>query len=236
MVNHSSRCKVAIVVLILCLVSPCLVYVVSAQSPSVTAEASSSQLKVGDSLTVTVKISDAVDLYGLDVTLSWNGAILEAVSAASALGVESNPNGVLHESSANPISVEEDSVNAGQYHLLATSTGSSTPSFSGSGTIATIEFTVAGSGSADLALDVELSTRDTAGEISLVTPTTTVTSVNTVIPEFPATALVLALAVAASAAVIITAKKLHKPQLGIARSATPKIQCLFALQLPPYHL
>jgi len=211
MVNHAKLSKVFFAVLLLCLVSPYLVYAASAQSTTVTAETNSNQLKIGDTLTVTLKISDAVDLYGLDVTLSWNTAVLEAVSATNALGVESNTNGVLHESSAYPISVEEDSVNAGQYHLLATSTGSSTPSFSGSGTIATMEFIVTGSGSADLVLDVELSTRDAAGEISLVTPAISVTEVNAVVPEFPVTVLVLALAVAATAAVIIATKKVSKP-------------------------
>jgi hypothetical protein len=168
MVNHAKLSKVFFAVLLLCLVLPSLMYVASAQSTTVTAEASLSQLKIGEKLTVTVKISDAVDLYGLDVTLSWNNEIIEAVSATSTLGIESNSNGVLHESAAYPLEVEQDSFTSGQYHLLATSTGSSTPSFSGSGTIATLCFNVIGSGSADFMLNVELSTRDATGEISLV--------------------------------------------------------------------
>lgn len=221
MVNHNRGKTAFFTVLIFCLISPCMVYAASAQSTTtVTAEASSSQLKVGDTLTVTVKVSDAVDLYGVDVTLSWNTSVLEAVSATNSLDVESHSNGVLHGSSAYPIDVEEDAVTDGQYHLLATSQGSSTPSFSGSGTIATVVFNVTGSGSANLSLDdVELSTRDSTGQISLVTPETNVSTVTTTIPEFPIAALVLALAVASAAIVIIATKKIGKPVLSIAKNA-----------------
>lgn len=219
MVYHTGG-KAVLAVLIFCLVSSCFVYVASAQSTTVAAEASPDKLKVGDTLTVTVKIRDAVDLYGVDVTLNWNSSVLKAVSATNSLGVESNSNGVLHKSSAYPIDVEEDAINDGQYHLLATSQGQSTPSFSGSGTIVTIIFNVTGSGSANLALDnVELSTRDSTGQISLVTPETNVSTVTATIPEFPATALVLALAVAAAAIILIAAKKIGKPQLSIAKNA-----------------
>ncbi len=59
----------------------------------------------------------------------------------------------------------------GEYHLLATSTGSSTPSFSGSGTIATVTFSVTSTGATGLALeDVELSDDCIGGTVNLVTP------------------------------------------------------------------
>lgn len=219
MVNRISG-KVVFAVLVFCLVSSCFVYAASAQSTTVSAEANSNQLKVGDTLTVTIKIRDAVDLYGLDVTLNWNSSVLKAFSATNSLGVESNSNGVLHQSTAYPIDVEEDTVTDGQYHLLATSQGSNTPSFSGSGTIATIVFNVTGTGSANLSLDnVELSMRDSTGEISLVTPQTDVSAVNAVIPELPTTALILALAIAATAIIIIATKKISRPQLSIAKNA-----------------
>jgi hypothetical protein len=155
--------------------------------------------------------------------LSWNTSVLEAFSATHSLGVELNSNGVLHQSAAYPIDVEEDAVTNGQYHLLATSQGQSTPSFSGSGTIATITFNVTGTGSANLSLDdVELSTRDAAGEISLVTPETNVSAVSAVIPEFPVVALILALAVAAAAVIIVATKKISRPQLSIAKNANQR--------------
>jgi hypothetical protein len=219
MVNHVRGKTAFFALLILCLISPCFVYAASAQSTTVSAETSSNQLKVGDTLTFTLKIRDAVDLYGVDVTLSWNTSVLEAVSATNALGVEAHSDGVLHQSAAFPVYVKEDAITDGQYHLLATSQGQSTPSFSGSGTIATIAFNVTGTGSANLSLDdVELSTRDAAGEISLITPETNVSTVNAVIPEFPVIALILALAVAAATVIIITAKKFSKPNLSIAKN------------------
>lgn len=221
MVNQSRVKAAFFATLIICIVSLGFVYAASAQSTTVSAEANSNQLKVGDTLTVTLKIKDAVDLYGLDVKLTWNNSVLSAFSATNSLGVEVNSNGVLHHSAAYPIDVEEDAVTDGQYHLLATSQGQSTPSFSGSGTIATLIFNITGTGSANLSLDdVELSTRDSAGEISLVTPQTDVSAVNTVIPEFPVTALILALAVAAAAVIIIVAKKISRPQLSIAKNAS----------------
>jgi hypothetical protein len=219
MVNHTRGKAAVFAVLIFCLVSSCFIYAASAQSTTVYAEASSNQLKVGDTLTVTLKVADAVDLYGLDVTLSWNTSVLRAVSATNSLGIESHSNGVLHQSDAYQVDVEEDSVTDGQYHLLATSQGQGTPSFSGSGTIATVVFNVTGVGQANLSLDnVELSTRDSAGEISLVTPETNVSAVTTTIPEYPAIALVLALAVAATAIIVIATKKIAKPQLSIAKN------------------
>ena len=83
MVSHDRFNKAVFAVLLLCLVSPFLVYDASAQSTTVTAEADSSELKVGDTLTVTIKISDAADLYGLDVTLSWNTAMLRSGGATA---------------------------------------------------------------------------------------------------------------------------------------------------------
>ena len=198
-------------ILVISLLSPCLVYGASAQGTIVSAQASTNQPKVGETLTVTIKISNAADLYGLDVTLSWNSSVLKAVSATNTLGVESHSNGVLHESSSYPIAVEDDAISTGQYHLLATSTGSHTTSFNGAGTIATVEFNVTGTGATGLALDAELSVRSPDGEVSLATPTTNVDSAIAV-PEFPMTALVVGLIVAATASVIV-GTKLHKPNV-----------------------
>jgi hypothetical protein len=201
---------VLLTVLVISLLSPCLVYGALAQSTTVSAQASTNQPKVGETLTVTLKISNAADLYGLDVTLSWNSSILKAVSATNTLGVESHSNGVLHESSSYPIAVEDDTISTGQYHLLATSTGSTTASFNGAGSIATVEFNVTGTGATGLMLDAELSVRSSSGEVSLVTPTTNVDSAIAV-SEFPMTALVIGLIVAAAASIIFVTK-VQKPK------------------------
>jgi hypothetical protein len=206
MINLTKHGKIVLLaVLVISLLSPCLVYAASAQGTALSAQASTNQPKLGETLTVTLKISNAADLYGLDVTLSWNSSVLKAVSATNTLGVESHSNGVLHESSSYPIAVEDDTISTGQYHLLATSTGSTTASFTGAGTVATVEFNVTGTGAAGLVLDAELSVRRSGGEVSLVTPTTNVDSAIAV-PEFPRTALVVGLIVVAAASVILVIK------------------------------
>ncbi len=198
--------KVLFAVLFFSLISTFCIYAASAETMTVKAEASPSQPAVGDTVTVTIKMADAQNLFGLDVTLDWNPSILEFVSATPQLGVESHAEGVLHESTSYPIEVDDNSHINGEYHLLATSTGASTASFSGSGTIATVTFKVVGSGSADLALDVELAQK---GEVDVVVPGTLVDSVTAAIPEFPISTLILVLGVAATVT-ILAATKLHK--------------------------
>ncbi len=199
---------IVLMTLFISIVSISAFQVASAQGVMVKAEASASQPKVGDTLTVNIKLSNAQDIYGLDVTLDWNPQVLTAISVTPQLGVESNPQGVLHESQTYPIDVEDNTQTAGQYHLLATSIGASTPSFSGSGTIAVIQFNVTSLGDTGLALDAELSQRPSGGQVSLVTPSTSVDTINVVIPEFPAVALVFVALAAAS--VMLAATKLRK--------------------------
>jgi hypothetical protein len=115
-------------------------------------------------LNVVIKISNVQNLFGVDVTINWNPAVLSVISATSQLGVESHIGGVLHETSNYPIEVVDDNSkqSTGQYHLLATSTGSASP-FSGSGTIATLTFRVTNPGSTGLTLSSELSDHPAAG-------------------------------------------------------------------------
>ncbi|MCW3984664.1 MAG: cohesin domain-containing protein [Candidatus Bathyarchaeota archaeon] len=197
---------IVLMTLLISIVSVNVLQVESAQGVAVKAEASASQPKVGDILTVTLKLSNAQDIYGLDVTLDWNPSVLKAINVTPMLGVESHPQGVLHESSTYPIEVEDNTLTSGQYHLLATSTGSSTPSFSGSGIIATIQFNVTSIGDTGLSLAAELAKRPSGGQVSLVTPSTSVDSVTVVVPEFPAVALVAFLAIAAAGTVLAASK------------------------------
>ena len=149
------------------------------------AEASTSQPHVGDTLTVNIKISNVQNLFGVDVTLNWNPSVLSVVSATSQLGVESHSGGVLHETSSYPIEVVDDiaSQSIGEYHLLATSTGSASP-FSGSGTIATVTFKVTSSGSTGLTLASELSDHPAAGgTANLIVHSDTADSVTAVASE-----------------------------------------------------
>ncbi len=202
MANPNKLSKIVFSILLCTLISFCFVYTASAQTMAIKAEASESQPQVGDTLTVNIKISTAQNLFGVDITLTWNPAVLTVISATPLLGVESHPDGVLHESSAYPIEILENTQTAEQYHLLATSTGSTTPSFSGSGTVATVTFNVTNTGTTGLTLDAELSQ---AGNADPVVPSTSVDSVNVVaIPEFPTTILISLLVIAVTITLIIT--------------------------------
>jgi hypothetical protein len=223
--------------LVCTLVSFIFVSSVSAQGTSVRAVASINQLNVGDTLTVTIKISNVQNLFGVDITLSWNPSVLSVVSATSQLGVESHSGGVLHETSSYQIEVVDDtaSQSTGQYHLLATSTGSATP-FYGSGNIAILSFRVMDPGSTGLALASELADHpaaggnanliihtDTADAVSAVISGTSTTPIPTStpessitpqpsasVPEFSNTALIAMLIVVISATVITISTKISK--------------------------
>lgn len=211
--NNPSKAtsKIVMAILVFMLFSLCLVYTVSAQSTVVNAEASISQLHVGDTLTVYIKISNVQNLFGVDVTLDWNPSVLKLVSPTPQLGVESHPSGVLHESSTYPIEVVNNNASQsdGEYHLLATSTGSTTAAFSGTGTIATLTFTVTSTGPIGLELSSELSDKAaTGGTANLIDHTDTVDSVNAVIPEFPTITVTIVLVLLATASIVLSAKLL----------------------------
>ncbi len=221
-----------------------LIFTVSAQNSTVVrAEASASQPHVGDTLTVQIIISNVQNLYGVDVTLNWNPSVLQLVSNTSQLGVESNPSGVLHAPSGDPIYyAEADASQAtGEYDLVATSVAPAT-GFSGSGTIATVKFTVISTGSAGLALQTSLSDynpagasliahTDTADSVTAVaagssstpssTPTPSATATSSITPgtsttptptpEFPTATALAVVVILASAAIVLSIKKITKP-------------------------
>jgi hypothetical protein len=223
---------------------------VSAQSGTVVrAEASASQPHVGDTLTVQIIISNVQNLYGVDVELSWNAAVLQEISAQSLLGVESHSGGVLHESSSAPIYFVEDNASQalGEYNLVATSQAPA-PAFSGSGTMATLKFSVIGTGSAGLALssssssETELSDynpagsnliahTDTTDSVTAVgsgssttprastTPTSSSTASPSSTPEFPSLTIIALFIVIATSAIILRAKQLKKNKIGFTKSS-----------------
>jgi len=105
---------------------------------------SSSTPRLGETFAVNITISNVQNLYGLDITFRWNASVLQVLNVNSRLGVESHPNGVLHESLPDAeIDIAEDSVSSetGEYHIAATSVNPA-PSFSGSGNVAIITFNV----------------------------------------------------------------------------------------------
>jgi hypothetical protein len=223
---------IILAVLVCTIISICFVHPSLAQSTLVRAEASTSQPHIGDTLTINISISDAQNLFGVDVTLDWNPYVLKLVSSIPQLGVESHAGGVLHESSSYPIDVVNNDASQanGDYHLLATSTGLTTPAFTGSGTIATVIFTVTSTGATGLALnDVELSQLASDGTINLVNPSTSVDSVTPVgssvsttptisvtpeasvtptIPELSTSTILALLLVLATVATVLSMKRL----------------------------
>jgi hypothetical protein len=219
MKNPTKQASKIILVMLVCILIPLsLVCTVSAQSTVVSAEASASQPKVGDNLTVYIKISGAQNLYGVDVTLDWNPAVLKLVDVTPQLGVESHSGGVLHESSTYPIEMVTNvaSQSTAEYHLSATSTGSSTPGFSGSGTMATVDFIVTSTGSTGLTLDnVELATK---GSSDVLVPSTTVApvtisgtpSASPSVPELPTLTILALVAVLATVTIIGSIKLLKR--------------------------
>lgn len=167
---------------VLSLLIICPILTVSAQSGTVVrAAASTTQPTVGSTLTVDITISSVQNLYGVDVTFNWNTAVLQLVSATSLLGVESHSGGVLHGTSSDPILVAEDNASqiSGEYDLAATSVAPAA-AFSGSGTIATVKFTVIAAGSAGLALQTELANYNPGGQSTDISHTDTADSVTAV--------------------------------------------------------
>jgi len=191
-----------------------LVTSASAAGTVVKAQASLSEPKIGDTLTVTISITDVTNLYGIDIQLDWNPNVLSIIEAKSMLGAEANPGGVLHESGSDTLLVVEDSASqtAGQYSLTATSTGSS-PAFSGSGTIAIVTFNVTNAGQTGLTLQSELADKPATGETAnFITHTDTADNITTVVPEFSSIAIIAILVIGATAALVITKKHTTKTQ------------------------
>jgi len=113
---------------------------------------------LGETFTINITVVDVQNLYGVDVTLYWNASILQAVSVDLRLGVESYPDGVLHESPSTPyIFIAENNVTQeqGKYRLAATSMAPA-PSFNGAGNIVIINFTATDPGNCTIDLETEL--------------------------------------------------------------------------------
>ena len=107
---------------------------------SVTPEHVTSSLN--GNFTIAVVISNVSNLYGFEIQLHWNPAVLEYVSHVATTPVETYPNGVLHD----PVIRFKNEVNAstGTYWIAFTSI--SAPSFNGTGTAFEMTFRVVGYG------------------------------------------------------------------------------------------
>ena len=124
--------------------------------------------QVGESFTINVTLADVQNLYGIEVILRWDPSLLQVVSADVHLGVESHPDGVLHEDIL--IAKNETRNDVGRYWLAATSYNSTgdipPPSFNGSGNIVRLTFNVTNVGSCELSLETELRGKPPPGGIA----------------------------------------------------------------------
>jgi hypothetical protein len=165
---------------------------------------------LGETFTVNITVSNVQNLYGVDVALSWNASVLQVLNVDLRLGVESHPDGVLHEILPDTeIDVVENDVSAeaGTYHIAATSVNPA-PSFSGSGNIAVLTFNVTKLGQTGLTLETELADYPASGETANLIEHTNNAGAISVIPEFPALITFVLLLALATAAVAFSKKHL----------------------------
>ena len=137
----------------------CQCYIASAQaSAAVRIEPSTVFAHLGEFFTVTISLSSVQNLYGIEVILKWNPAILRATNVDVRLGIETFSDGVLHESLQDPpifIAKNNLTQNMAEYMLVATSMAPA-PSFNGGGNIFRITFEPIGLGDSELSLESQL--------------------------------------------------------------------------------
>ena len=167
MKDHGSiLSKTVLISIMLCLVAVCVLRVGLSQvsgDPVVRVQPSKTDVRVGDTFSVSVVIESVKNLYGLDVTLRWDSSVVQFQSVDLRLGVESHSGGVLHEDFGSLIYVADDNASETEYHLAATSVAPAS-SFDGSGTVFVVSFKAVGVGSSALALETELADHPLPGE------------------------------------------------------------------------
>ena len=157
-------------------------FVKAAPETVVKVEPYSSYANLGETFTINITVADVQNLYGVDITLYWNSSILQVVSVDLRLGVESHPDGVLHESLyivENKVTQEQ-----GKYSLGAASIAPA-PSFNGTGNIVRITFSATSTGNCKLDLETELWDCPPPNQGSMPIEHTTIDGFFELIPEFP---------------------------------------------------
>lgn len=193
---------------------------VSAQNTTVKVEPSTTTPIVGETLTVNITIRNVQNLFGLNVTLSWNNSVLQLTNVDLKLGVSSYPDGVLHGNRLNydsdslisgDIYVEEIKL-SGYYELVAQTIGQATASFTGSGTIATLMFNVTSLGRSTLKLETELADKPPAGgdPANFIPHDDVSSTIDVSIPEFPTLLAIVALIVLGTGALVYARKYTKK--------------------------
>jgi hypothetical protein len=220
----------ALVLAAVCLVQTSNVVVNAQTGTVVSAVPQTSTPQVGQTLTVNLTIANVQNLYGLDVTLDWNSSILNLVTNKTYLGTAYIPGGVLYgDQISNDFTPGDVYVNTSlsttnEYHLIATSVAPAY-SFNGSGTIATLTFTVTNPGYSALKLQSELADHPEPGETTSnpIGHQDSSSAVNaSAIPEFPGV-IALALLVGVVTVVILFSKRTWKKRQNLAQK--PCLEC-----------
>jgi hypothetical protein len=210
---YSTKLQNVVLALIFGLLTLLLIQAVLSQVASSTivkVVPSSSTPRLGETFTVNITIANVQNLYGVDITLRWNVSVLQVLNVNSRLGVESHPDGVLHEISPNAkIEIVEDSVSPaiGEYHIVATSVNPAPP-FSGNGNVAIITFNVTSLGQSGLDLETELADYPSSGEPANLIEHTDVSGSVDVIPEFSSIITVALILILATVALAFSKKRL----------------------------
>lgn len=122
-----------------------------------------STAQVGESFIINITLTDAQNLYGVEVALHWNASILQIVNVDVRLGNESHPDGILYE----PIFIaKNETVQNEDRYLLAATSMAPADSFNGSGNIVKITFDVTSVGSCKLDLETELRGKPSPGDVA----------------------------------------------------------------------
>lgn len=115
-------------------------------------------LAVGKTFTISVKIANVTNLYGVDIEFHWNPTILEYMEHTVLIPVDDYPGGVLYK----PIMPIANTVNAtGGTYKVAYASMLPAPSFDGSGTVFTMKFKVKSIGRSLL----DIYTSDLSGKV-----------------------------------------------------------------------
>jgi hypothetical protein len=168
----------------------------------------SSSVDLAETFAINVTIVEVQNLYGISLTLSWNSTILQVIGLDLRLGVESHPDGVLHELPYAPIFIVENNLvqEQGKYFLGATSVFPAS-SYNGTGNIVTVIFNVTSFGDSKLDLETQLydyPPPDREPRISWPIEHLTIGGFFNIIPEFSILAMLLLLMVLAGFVILVS--------------------------------
>lgn len=179
-------------------------------------EPSPSYSDIGETFTINITVVDVQNLYGIEVTLYWNASVLYAVSVDTRLGVESHPDGVLHEIPETTLIsyYKNETLQEQGKYFLAASSSAPADSFNGSGNIIKTTFKVINEGSSELNLETKLASKPPPGGVSSPIEHTTIDGFfgphTEEQPIWPIVTLVVVIIVAVIVAMVIYSKRSKK--------------------------